>query len=308
MTIAIRELRQAARWLKYRFHSRALILMYHRVTELPNDPYLLAVTPKHFAEQMEAIRRYCIPMRLGELVDELQDGNIPNRAVVVTFDDGYADNLHQAKPLLERYEIPATVFVTAGQVGSRREFWWDELDRLLLQAGTLAARLQLSLNGNAYAWELGEASTYTEEDSRRYRDWHIEREDDPSPRHRLFRWLHDRLNSLPDGERQKILKDLLAWTGAEPSARITHQTLTIDEAILLEEGDLIEVGAHTMNHPNLAALPAAATVRDFAKQGMPGCDAETSGDELCLSTRLHYPRGGCPPSRGGLCVRLLQRS
>jgi|SRR5215475_10437819 len=257
MTIAIRELRQAARWLKYRFHSRALILMYHRVTELPNDPYLLAVTPKHFAEQMEAIRRYCIPMRLGELVDELQDGNIPNRAVVVTFDDGYADNLHQAKPLLERYEIPATVFVTAGQVGSRREFWWDELDRLLLQAGTLAARLQLSLNGNAYAWELGEASTYTEEDSRRYRDWHIEREDDPSPRHGLFRWLHDRLNSLPDGERQKILKDLLAWTGAEPSARITHQTLTIDEAILLEEGDLIEVGAHTMNHPSLAALPAA---------------------------------------------------
>jgi len=102
MTIAIRELRQAARWLKYRFHSRALILMYHRVTELPNDPYLLAVTPKHFAEQMEAIRRYCIPMRLGELVDELQDGNIPNRAVVVTFDDGYADNLHQAKPLSVR--------------------------------------------------------------------------------------------------------------------------------------------------------------------------------------------------------------
>src|SRR5262249_11986659 len=150
MTIAMRELRRAARWLKYRFRSRALILMYHRVTELPNDPYLLAVTPEHFAEQMEEIRRYCVPMRLEELVDELEDGNIPNRGVVVTFDDGYADNLYQAKPLLERYEIPATVFVTAGQVGSRREFWWDELDRLLLQAGTLPSRVLMRLYRKAY--------------------------------------------------------------------------------------------------------------------------------------------------------------
>jgi len=173
----MQRLRQAARRLKYRFASHALILMYHRVTELPNDPYLLAVTPKHFAEQLEVIRRYGVPMPLRQMVEALQNGKVPKRAVVVTFDDGYADNLHQAKPLLERYEIPATVFVTAGQVGSRREFWWDELDRLLLQAGTLPARLQLNLNGNAYERELGEASTYTEEDCRRYRDWHIERED-----------------------------------------------------------------------------------------------------------------------------------
>src|SRR5262245_10831464 len=64
-----RRLGQAARWLKYRVASRALILMYHRVTDLPNDPYLLAVKPKRFAEQMEVIRRHCIPMRLQEMVD-----------------------------------------------------------------------------------------------------------------------------------------------------------------------------------------------------------------------------------------------
>jgi hypothetical protein len=45
----------SGRWLKYRFASRALILVYQRVTELPNDPYLLAVTPEHFAEQMEVL-------------------------------------------------------------------------------------------------------------------------------------------------------------------------------------------------------------------------------------------------------------
>src|SRR5262249_54220566 len=173
MTIAIRELRQAARWLNYRFRSRALILMYHRVTELPNDPYLLAVTPEHFAEQMEVIRRYCIPMRLKELVEALRERKVPNRAVVVTFDDGYADNLHEAKPVLEHYEVPATVFVTAGQVGNRREFWWDDLDRVLLQPGTLPARLRLAMKGTAYECELGDAGTYTENDYRQHRDWHI---------------------------------------------------------------------------------------------------------------------------------------
>ena len=73
----MQRLRQATRYLKYRFASRALILMYHRVTELANDPYLLAVSPKHFAEQMEVIRGRYMPIRLQELVETLQDGNVP---------------------------------------------------------------------------------------------------------------------------------------------------------------------------------------------------------------------------------------
>jgi peptidoglycan/xylan/chitin deacetylase (PgdA/CDA1 family) len=227
------------------------------VTELPNDPYLLAVTPKHFDQQMEVIRSHCIPMRLQHLVEALWDGNIPNRAVVVTFDDGYADNLHQAKPLLERYEIPATVFVAAGQVGNRREFWWDELDRLLLQPGTLPGRLDLNFNGSTYKWVLDEASIYTEEAYQGYRGWHIERQDDPGLRQRLFRMLYTRLSTLPEGERRKIIEDLLAWAGLEPVSRPTHRALTRDEMILLRKGDLIEVGAHTITHSDLSTLPAA---------------------------------------------------
>jgi peptidoglycan/xylan/chitin deacetylase (PgdA/CDA1 family) len=81
--------------------------------------------------------------------------------VVITFDDGYADNLHNAKPLLERYDIPATVFVTTGHIGHEREFWGDELDRLLLQPSTLPELLGLSINGSPYQWELGEVAHYT---------------------------------------------------------------------------------------------------------------------------------------------------
>jgi peptidoglycan/xylan/chitin deacetylase (PgdA/CDA1 family) len=286
----MQRLRQAARYLKYRFASRALILMYHRVTELANDPYLLAVSPKHFAEQMEVIRGRYMPIRLQELVETLQDGKVPNRAVVVTFDDGYADNLHQAKPLLEHYEIPATVFVTTGHIDSQREFWWDELDRILLQPGTLPGRLCLSFNGSAYEWDLGEVTRYTAEEYRRYRTWHIERQDDPSQRQRLFRMLYARLSTLPGGERLKILNDLLAWSGAKPIARPSHQTLTTDEVILLDQGDLLEVGAHTMTHPFLAGL-SPAEQRNEIQQSKEGLEAILM--HLVLS--FAYPHGSSTP-------------
>jgi peptidoglycan/xylan/chitin deacetylase (PgdA/CDA1 family) len=247
-------LRQAAQRLKHRFASRALILMYHRVTELPNDPNLLAITPPHFAQQMEVIRRYGVPMRLAQLVEALQNGKVPNRAVVVTFDDGYADNLYNAKPLLERYDIPATFFVTTGHIGHPREFWWDELDRLLLQPGTLPPILELGLNGRTWQWELGETATYTTADYERHRDWHIEQQDDPTPRQRLHRSLYQRLHPLIEEEQQQLLGELRTWAGAEPIGRPTHRTLAQDELVHLADGGLVEIGAHSVTHPVLAGL------------------------------------------------------
>jgi peptidoglycan/xylan/chitin deacetylase (PgdA/CDA1 family) len=232
--------------------------MYHRVTELSNDPYLLAVTPKHFAEQLEVIRRYGVPIRLRQLVEALNGGKVPKQAVVVTFDDGYADNLYSAKPLLERYDIPATLFVTTGHVGHPYEFWWDELDRVLLQPGTLPPRLELSVDGCAWQWELGEAATYTTADYQRDRTWHIEREDDPTPRHRLHRSLYQLLHNLTERDKQQLLGNLREWAGAEPNGRPTHRTLSYDELIQSAQGSLVEIGAHTVTHASLATLPVAA--------------------------------------------------
>jgi len=250
-------LRQAARCLKHRFCSRALILVYHRVTELPNDPYLLAVTPNHFAQQMEVIRSHYIPMRLQQLIEALRNGNIPTGAVVVTFDDGYADNLYNAKPVLERHDIPATVFVTTGHIGHPHEFWWDELDRLLLQPGTLPRRLELSLNGRKGQWELGEAANYTFADFECHHHWHIEQQDDPTPRHHLHRSLYQLLHSLTETDRQQLLRELRTWAGAESIGRPTHRTLSHQEVVHLAEGGLIEVAAHTVTHPILSALSVA---------------------------------------------------
>jgi len=106
--------------------------MYHSVQDVGNDPCNLRVRPCRFAEHLNVLRRMTRTWPLRQLTDGLRQRARLESGVVLTFDDGYADNLSNAKPLLERYGIPATVFVTVCGVDSTEEFWWDELERLIL--------------------------------------------------------------------------------------------------------------------------------------------------------------------------------
>ena len=74
-----------------------MILLYHRVIELPPNPYLLAVSPNHFAEHLAVLRKYAQPISLRELVNGLRRGRLLRGAVVIKFDDGYFHNLIYAK-------------------------------------------------------------------------------------------------------------------------------------------------------------------------------------------------------------------
>ena len=64
----IGRLRRAARQLRHRFARGGLILLYHCVAEVRSDPWSLCVTPRHFAEHLEILRKHSRPMRLQQLV------------------------------------------------------------------------------------------------------------------------------------------------------------------------------------------------------------------------------------------------
>lgn len=261
---ALGRLRRAAGLGGGASEGRVLILLYHRVATLKSDPWGLAVSPGRFAEHLEVLREHATPLKLGDLSRALRDGRLPDRAVVVTFDDGYFDNLRNAKPLLERYDVPATVFVASGFIGEKREFWWDELDRLLLQPGELPEKLQLSVNGKAYHWELGEAADYTAEEFRSHRGWKAWKES-RTPRHDLYTSLYELLRPLDAKVRREKLAEVRKWRVDAPGRRPRHRPLSVEEIGALHGGGLVEIGAHTVNHPLLADQPVAVQRREISE-------------------------------------------
>jgi peptidoglycan/xylan/chitin deacetylase (PgdA/CDA1 family) len=276
--------RGIARRIRSRFAPGGLALLYHRVAEVGSDPWSLSVTPRHFAEHLEIVRRLYNPLRLERLAQASLGSGLPGRPVVITFDDGYADNLYAAKPTLERYEVPATVFLTVGYLGER-EFWWDVLGRLLLRPGTLPEVLRLSIDGNTYRWELGGATHYGEDAYRRHRHWSAMRDDNPTPRHSLFRSLYVLLQPLPEEERGRVMDELLGWAGA--TSHSEDRPLSLEEVSTLERGGLVEIGAHTVTHPLLSARTVASQ-RDEIQQSKARLE-ETMGHPV---TSFAYPYGG----------------
>ncbi len=237
--------------------------MYHRIAEPDLDPWDLSVSPDHFAEQLAVIKKYFYPLSMQEFLGYLQRGRVPNRSIVVTFDDGYVDNLQHAKPLLERSDVPATIFLITDSISNEQNFWWDELEWVVLQPGTLPDRLELRLNGHRYEWQLGTARHYTQQDrqqDRRRRPWAAL----PGTRLAFFYLIWQRLLEVSDSDRREALDVIRAWTKTSNGIRRGDRALSNDEVKALGEGGLIELGAHTRTHPSLRVLSPSRQMEEIA--------------------------------------------
>ena len=255
----IERLERSVRWTLSLFHSEAVILAYHRVFELSLDPQLLCVCPAHFAEHLEYLRRHYRVMSLHNLAKALKEKQVPKRAVVITFDDGYADNLWNAKPLLEQYDMPATVFVTTGYIGQNREFWWDELERLLLLPEHIPERLALTIDGQLHEWDLskGEKQSTVQ--------WDVTMGSYPSPRYKVYKELHRLLRPLNDKEQQQVLDALARWAGLSKDGRPVYRALNYSELKTLSDSSLVEIGSHSITHPVLSVQPLELQKREIVK-------------------------------------------
>lgn len=255
----IERVRRTGRRLLRRLSRRAVILLYHRIAAIRPDPYRLAVQPQHFAEQLEVLRKRAHPIPLASLATALRRGSLPPRAIVVTFDDGYADNLYHAKPLLERTDVPATAFVTSGDLDRMREFWWDRLERILLDTPRLPDELSLRISGESRAWSLDlTTAAYGSVNAELHRSWSLEDGGTQTPRHALFRELYALLRGSSHDERESTLAHLQLWAGSTDAPRASHRALLGEELLRLADGELVEIGAHTVTHPALASLPLEA--------------------------------------------------
>jgi peptidoglycan/xylan/chitin deacetylase (PgdA/CDA1 family) len=247
--------------------SRVVILMYHRVTETSSDPWNLCVSPKHFAEHLKILQENYLVLRLHDLLLSLKHARLPKRGVVLTFDDGYADNLWNAKPLLEKYEVPATVFVVSGSVDNNG-FWWDELEQVLLQPRKLPKSLQLNVQGRSYEWLTSNLN---------------QRQD-------AYIGIHKILKPLKVSDRDQLITELFAWADLDKTGRPNYRPLTATELIQLAQNEWVDVGSHTLTHSLLSTMSQAD---QFAE--IDGCRKKLSAILGNQVDTFSYPYGNFAP-------------
>ena len=253
-------LRQWARRIAYRHvGGTGLVLIYHRVADLERDPQLLAVSPATFDAQMAVLAERFRVVPLSELVGSLRRKRVAARSVGVTFDDGYADNLLTAAPVLQAHCVPATVFVSSGYVDAGREFWWDEIERLVLSPGALPERIDLAAGAATFTADLSRTATYSAHDAEAHVGWDVTTtEPESGERQRLYADLCAFVRPLLVEAREQVLAQLREAAGASQQVRETHRPLTAAEVRHLDAMGLVEVGAHTRDHALLSALPIEA--------------------------------------------------
>jgi peptidoglycan/xylan/chitin deacetylase (PgdA/CDA1 family) len=223
--------------------------MYHRVADLACDPWELAVTPERFEEQIAFLAKHRAAIDLADL-DQSGAYTSNGSKLAVTFDDGYSDNLTHALPILERYNIPATLFVIAGTLDRKREFWWDALTRAVFSPNALPARIELPLgkatrsfvlegNGNILPADMG---------------WNANEDAPSTPRQRLYLALWEAIVVLSQEQQDAAIDTLLEMAG-EPlaGAKESHPAST-DAIAAVASHPLLTIGSHTYDHVSLTDL------------------------------------------------------
>ena len=216
--------------------NKITVLIYHHVLEQNNLFDNVSVDKSCFRWQMRLIKLIFNVITLDQAVDFLHHGKVPKRAIVITFDDGYADNLTQALPILEEYQLPCTFFI-AGSAIKSGHLWNDDV----FYAVEHTTRSSLDLT----VFELGQLPTTTTDEKRSTANTIVEKFKYQAPTTQED-WL------------QKLL--VLTETTKGKRALLTEQELS-----LLSNAPGVTIGCHTMTHPMFSYISADAAKRDVVE-------------------------------------------
>ena len=261
--------------------SGPVIFMYHRIAETICDPWGISVRPARFREQLEHLRAHWTILAMDELVAALEAQAVPRHAAALTFDDGYADNAVVARPILEDYGIPATMFLTTGSLGSPIPYWWDELAILVLERPQ-AAHIDCEAGGIRLTaqWESQKSPPPA------LRAWRVGRMPPPGPRAQAYLALWTALQRLQPAQREEAMTALRERLCPTPAFSPENLPMSVAQARALASAK-IALGGHARSH---APLPALSEPEQRAE--IEGCRADLL--RLCGATGVPgfaYPHG-----------------
>ncbi|WP_158607382.1 polysaccharide deacetylase family protein [Rhodohalobacter sp. SW132] len=184
-----------------------------------------------------------------ELIRQIESGKIQNGAVALTFDDGYLDNFTTAKPLLEKYSVPATFFITDSYLGGQ-PFWWDELEAIIVHTDKLPSVLSVSFRNETINFNLGEDCELNEKI--RSKQANFGASQPPTLRTKLYVKLWKLFSPLQKDDQIKLLKLVKEWAGLSEDDSQVEGTMSVQQLKLLSDNPLFTIGGHTSTHPALA--------------------------------------------------------
>jgi peptidoglycan/xylan/chitin deacetylase (PgdA/CDA1 family) len=233
---------RADRWLRFLAQGRGVILMFHRVRPRRADVFapnrVLEITPEFLDCVLTELRcqGYDI-VSIDAVPDRLAAHACSRRFAVLTFDDGYRDNVEHAWPVLKRHNAPWTLFVTAEFADGRGRLWWLELEEAI-------ARLDRIALFDGKAMELP-ARTGGEKEA-------------------AFTAVYQYIRAGPEQRLRMTVANLAKQAGVDVGRLVRDVCLGWDDLRGLTCAPHLTIGAHTLSHPILAKHDASTAAREIA--------------------------------------------
>jgi peptidoglycan/xylan/chitin deacetylase (PgdA/CDA1 family)/CelD/BcsL family acetyltransferase involved in cellulose biosynthesis len=234
------------------------ILYYHRVND-ERDPFFPSLPTKVFERQMRHVARRHRVVSLGGLVEHLGSSS-PETVVAITFDDGYRDNFDNAFPILQRYGLPATIFLATGSLDSREPLWFEVLSGALKMTGKEFLDVEIDL-------------------PRRF--WLRTQEERLRANGELF----GTLRRMAEADRQRWLGQILRDLSSSLGVSRNDMMLTWDQVRTMKQHH-IDFGGHTVTHPYLSRL-----TRDKVSWEISECKRRIESEVQARVAHFAYPNG-----------------
>jgi peptidoglycan/xylan/chitin deacetylase (PgdA/CDA1 family) len=244
--------------LARRRQASVRILCYHRIND-EHNPFFPAISTSSFERQMRFLASHYKVVSLAAAIEHLH-GGAADPVLVITFDDGYEDNYQNAFPILQRYGLPATVFLTTGSIDAQQPIWFSRMAHAFKTTDRQFVDLEIDI-------------------PRRFR---MRTEEDRLDSNRQ---VFNLLRASSDSDRQywydRVLRDL----GVRDDRANPDRMLRWDQVRLMKAGG-IDFGSHTVNHPFLSKV-------DPEQAGWEICESKRRIEEELELPVLHfaYPNG-----------------
>jgi len=235
---------RADRWLRELAQGLGIVLMFHRVRPRRNVAFtpnqVLEITPEFLAAVLVELRREGFEIvPLAAVPDRLRSGRPGRPFAVLTFDDGYRDNVEYAWPILKQYRSPWTVFVTTEFADGPGRLWWIELEQAIARLD----RVVISRDGELLSLP---SRTLDEKQA-------------------AFNAAYRQLRAGPMQRMRTVMADLTSQAGIVSDRPAAEFCLSWAELQDLAREPDVTIGAHTLSHPVLAKLETTAAVREIAE-------------------------------------------